>query len=76
MNHVEVKSTDIASVAYDEEKKLLEVKFRRGDKIYTYRDVPKLVYEGILNAQSAGAYFAVAVKGVYAFTTRPVERVK
>jgi len=74
--HIEVKSTDIATVGYDEAQKVLEVKFRRGDKIYIYKNVPKVVYDGILKAPSAGAYFAAHVKGVYAFTTRPMEKVK
>lgn len=49
-------SSNIASVGYDKERKILEVEFQHGG-IYQYFDVSEKVYLELINAPSHGAYF-------------------
>lgn len=51
-----VASSNIASVGYDAEKQILEIEFQHG-AIYQYLDVPKEVYDRLMNAPSIGSYF-------------------
>jgi hypothetical protein len=50
-----VSSQIISSVGYDSECRILEVEFRNG-WIYEYDDVPPLVYQELMDAQSHGRY--------------------
>lgn len=61
---IPVVSSNIASVGYDAEKKVLEIEFHHG-AVYQYIDVPETVYLSLLNASSQGAYFAHEVKEKY-----------
>ena len=45
----------IYAIGYDPEEKLLEVVFTKG-KIWAYEDVPKDVYEKLMNSKSIGSY--------------------
>ena len=57
MQRIPVKSSDIASVGYDEQTLTLEVEFK--DKsIYQYTRVPKYVYLELISADSKGEYFS------------------
>jgi KTSC domain-containing protein len=49
-------SSAIEAVTYDETKRTLDVEFREGDS-YRYMHVPVFVYRGLLNADSAGAFW-------------------
>jgi KTSC domain len=49
-------SSAIEAVTYDETKRTLDVEFREGDS-YRYMHVPEFVYRGLLNADSAGAFW-------------------
>jgi hypothetical protein len=58
MNHrefVAVESSLLAAVAYSTDT-ILELQFRSG-AIYRYFAVPTLVFQGLLAAESKGAYF-------------------
>lgn len=59
---MEIKSSNIKSV--DWKDRVLTVEFRQGGK-YEYYDVPKSVYEGMINAQSAGKFFHIMIKDIY-----------
>ncbi len=61
MNHISVSSSTVGSVGYDNESKILEIKFKSGST-YQYFDVPQSVYEGLMNAESHGKYFDINVK--------------
>ena len=61
---VPVNSTNIRSVAYDEESLLLEIEFHTG-RIYRYSSVPPHVYAGLMKADSHGKYFQNHITGVY-----------
>jgi len=66
MKRVRLSSSAIAAVTYDERQKTLVVEFREGD-IYRYAHVPKFVYEELLRAESAGAFWN-HIKDNYEFT--------
>jgi hypothetical protein len=67
MKRVQLSSAAIAAVTYDDRQKTLAVEFRDGD-IYRYAHVPKFVYEELLRAESAGAFWNY-VKKNYEFTS-------
>tara|TARA_R110002096_G_scaffold220393_1_gene408874 strand:+ start:41 stop:1894 length:1854 start_codon:yes stop_codon:yes gene_type:complete len=61
---IPVVSSNIASVGYDAEKKLLEIEFHHG-AVYQYFDVPERVYEELMSSPSQGAYFMNEIKEKY-----------
>jgi hypothetical protein len=56
MKPVPVKSTTLATVAYDADRELLQLGFR-DQAICRYFDVPVDVHESLLRASSKGIYF-------------------
>lgn len=54
-------SSMLTEIEYDNEKELLRIKFAKGGW-YEYSEVPKVIYEGLLNATSAGKYFLANIK--------------
>jgi hypothetical protein len=61
MNRVPIRSTALTSVGYDDKAYVLEVEFAHGG-VYRYLGVPRDVYDGLLSAESRGAYFDEHVK--------------
>ena len=67
MDRIPVQSSNLASVGYDTDQKILEVEFRgnktSGSKIYKYFDVPEYVYQDLIDGGfgSVGRYFREAV---------------
>ena len=59
-----VASSNIASIGYDAENMILEIEFNHG-AIYQYFDVPKEVYNGLMNAGSYASYFIHNIKNEY-----------
>lgn len=66
IKRISVVSSNIASVGYDAEKKILEIEFHHG-AIYQYFDVPKEVYDGLMGAESKGSYYFHTVKEKYKY---------
>jgi len=64
---VMVNSSNIRNVEYDEDKKILKVKFLNGGE-YKYSEVPKDVYEDLLNADSKGSFFYRNIRGTYSYS--------
>lgn len=63
-----VKSSNLASVGYDQAAKILEVEFNTGG-IYQYHNVPENIHSGLMSASSHGSYFDTFVKKAgYRFT--------
>ena len=56
----------ILAVRYDEAHFDLEVIFRTGEK-YRYMNVPRFVYDGLMNAASQGQYMRKYILGRYDF---------
>jgi len=51
-----VASSNIASVGYDAERKILEIEFHHGG-VYQYFDVPEVIYEELMSSSSLASYF-------------------
>ncbi len=61
MNRVPVSSSNLASVGYDPERRILEVEFLNRS-VYQYLNVPSYVYSGLMSAGSHGSYLDSHVK--------------
>lgn len=61
MNWINVTSSNLDSVLYDETSNSLFIKFHHGG-VYEYFDVPQYIYENLLNAPSHGKYHAQFIK--------------
>ncbi len=59
-----VESSNIASVEYDKETRILEIEFHHG-AVYQYFDVPNDVYEGLMNSPAMGSYFMNEIKSIF-----------
>jgi hypothetical protein len=66
MERKQVDSSNISSIGYDENSNTLEVEFHSG-AVYQYFDVPLNVYNGMIEADSKGKYFAQHIKGYYRY---------
>lgn len=69
MKRVNVDSSNLASVGYDHDSKVLEIAFRvtRHGVFYRYFDVPAEVHEGLMTAKSKGSFFHKNIKGAYRY---------
>ena len=66
MKMIPVVSSNIKCIGYDEKTKALRIQFRNGT--YEYSNVPKDVYDELMDSESIGAYAtAHIVKGGYQY---------
>ncbi|MBV9618988.1 MAG: KTSC domain-containing protein [Verrucomicrobia bacterium] len=72
MKRVPLDSTAIAAVTYEEQNRTLDVEFREGET-YRYFNVPEFVYQELLKAESAGAFWN-SVKDQYDSCCREPEQ--
>ena len=70
MNLIKVDSSMIYALGYDEEAQILEVVFKRTG-VYRYSNVPKEVYEGLMQADSKGSYMRDMIIDMY-----PIEHLR
>lgn len=61
---VTVVSSSMATVAYDNQRAILQVEFHDGSA-HQYIGVPLQVYEDLLHANSKGAYFNHTIRNLY-----------
>ncbi|MDO9579555.1 MAG: KTSC domain-containing protein [Bacteroidales bacterium] len=61
-----VESSNLASVGYDADNKILEIEFNHGG-VYQYFDVPQDVYDELMDADSYGKYFVHNIKDEYEY---------
>ena len=61
MKRRHIKSSTMNSAGYSREKKILEIEFSSRE-VYHYFDVPKKLFIGLLNAESAGKFFNEQIK--------------
>lgn len=66
-NHVPVHSSNLTSVAYDPDTRVLEVEFTGGAR-YQYAGVPATEHAALMAAGSKGAFLSSRIKNVYAAT--------
>jgi hypothetical protein len=65
MRSARLGSSAISFVEYDEASKQMWITFTSGDR-YTFCRVPLTVYEGLISAGSAGAFYHSNIKDRYA----------
>jgi hypothetical protein len=70
MELIKVDSSMIYAMGYDEQQQVLEVIFKRTG-VYRYHNVPKEVYQQLLDADSKGSYMRDLIIDMY-----PTERVR
>lgn len=61
MKRIPVSSSNIASIGYDPDRRVLEIEFLNGS-VYQYFGVPESLYRGLMNASSHGSYFDSYIK--------------
>lgn len=64
MQHV--SSSNVASIGYNPEDKVLVVEYHSGG-VYNYYDVEQHVYESLMLASSKGGFIARNIKGRYSY---------
>ena len=67
MDRLDVVSSNLKSVGYDEGSEVLEIEFSHGG-VYQYSGVPPEVHRALMDADSHGKYFAAEINGRYEFT--------
>jgi len=72
MERKTVKSSNLASIGYDEENNILEIEFNHGG-IYQYLKVPLDVYEELMNAHSHGTYFSANIRTNTSYKTKKLK---
>jgi hypothetical protein len=66
MSVVTVGSTTLATVAYDEARRVLQLGFR-SRAVYLYFGVPAAVHAALLAAPSKGRYFNQTIRGRFSY---------
>lgn len=66
MQRQKVSSSNITSIGYDSNLKILEIEFFGGD-IYQYLNVPENVFSGIISTSSHGKYFYQFIRDKFSF---------
>lgn len=64
--HSPVKSSMIKSVAYDEDRKILEIKFKNND-IYQYHNVPSTMHKRLISSPSIGKFLANHISPIHKY---------
>lgn len=62
-----VVSSNICAIGYNDEEKVLRVRFANGG-LYQYTEVPRLVYDEFKKSNSVGRYFSAVIRGKFPFT--------
>lgn len=75
MKRIPVKSSNLASVGYDEQTLTLEVEFLRDGSIYQYYPVSNDIYIELMKADSKGTYFSKHIRDnrMYMYKKLPPE---
>ncbi|HDD44782.1 MAG TPA: KTSC domain-containing protein [Candidatus Desulfofervidus auxilii] len=66
MDRTSVVSSNLKSVGYDVNTKILEIEFQNGS-VYQYYEVPLNIYEGLMKAPSHGKFFHARIRNVYRY---------
>jgi hypothetical protein len=66
MQRYPVTSSNIAEVGYSDEHQILELLFSSG-MTYQYFDVPRRIFEELLQAESIGRYVNANIKGNFRY---------
>ena len=66
MNRTPVNSSNLASVGYDPDNKVLEIEFNSGS-LCEYYNVPKEEYLNLMNSNSLGKYFMANIRNEFEY---------
>jgi ATP-dependent DNA helicase RecG len=69
IKRIPVDSSNIASVGYDVAKMILEIEFHHG-AVYQYFNVPKNVFEELMNSTTKGSYFIYEIKDIFDYNKK------
>ena len=61
MNRTPVSSSHLTSVGYDQNTLTLEIEFKDGS-VYQYFDVPEMVHQQLMQADSKGTFLQANIK--------------
>lgn len=61
IEHINVSSSNIRSIGYSEAESILEIAFLNRS-VYRYFDIPKYLYDGLMNADSHGKFLNAYIK--------------
>ncbi len=61
-----VESSNIEAIGYDDTTQELHVQFLSGG-YYIYKDVPRGIFDDLMNAPSKGSFLNREIKGIYQF---------
>lgn len=64
MERINVVSSNIKSIGYDESSTILEIEFLNS-RLYQYFNVPIEIYDELMNADSQGKYFNANIKNIF-----------
>lgn len=63
---IAVSSSNVSEIGYDEANQIVYIRFSNGS-LYNYKGVPRLEFDGLLNAPSIGSYLHRNYKNVYPY---------
>lgn len=66
-----LQSDMIEAVSYDEQARLLKVKFRTDGHLAVYENVPQETYDSLLFADSISEFFETRIAGTYRLRAEP-----
>jgi hypothetical protein len=67
MTWLSLESKMLSAVAYDEEKQILYLRFRKTGDVYRYFEFPDADYQAFLNAESHGNFFLAHIRGPFRY---------
>ena len=59
-----LNSTFLQEATYDSSRRMLTVVFKNG-RTYSYQNVDKTVYDGLINARSSSRFFSANIAGKF-----------
>ena len=59
-----LNSTFLQEATYDSSSRMLTVVFKNG-RTYTYQNVDRSVYDGLINARSSSRFFGANIRGQF-----------
>jgi hypothetical protein len=62
MMWLSLESRMLAAAAYDEEKHILYLRFRKTGDVYRYFEFPSAEYQAFLDAESRGRFFLAHIR--------------
>ncbi|MBV9469757.1 MAG: KTSC domain-containing protein [Abitibacteriaceae bacterium] len=68
-----MSSSNIASVSYDGQRRILEVEFLNGS-IYQYSFIPESLFQGLMSASSHGAILTLTLRKLVAATKKSFKK--